>query len=127
MRSGSGTGTSLEWSVVEFTAGGTMLPPPGGRAPDRLHGLGRDQLDARLPQLGGCARRIAVDAVAWPARGADAFSADQARVDGQHERGVGEPGMAAHLGLGEAAGDEQTGEVGLARPIVLLHGMDADG
>src|SRR3989454_6083436 len=111
----SGTETSQgRGSVMGFVY--SMLGPPStgrGRFPDRVDGTGHDQLLAQPAKLGAGPARIAVDAVPIPQPRSQPPRADQARVDGQHEGGVGEPGVGAQLVLPVAPRPEELAELGV--------------
>ena len=68
------------------------------RAPDRGDAARDDQVDAELPERRARRPRVAGDAVAGGRRRRPcAIGAHQARVDGEHQRGVGGAGVRADL------------------------------
>ena len=66
---------------------------PGHGLSNGVYGPRHDQVHTELSQLGVRAPRVAVRAVAC----LQSIRADQSRIDGEHQRGVGETGMGADL------------------------------
>src|SRR6516164_11829561 len=81
-----------------------------------------DQVHTELSQLRVRAPRVAVHAVA----GLQPIRPDQTRIDGEHQRGVGETGMGSDFLLAVAPTLQQPREFRLARAIILLDGMGVD-
>lgn len=93
-----------------------------GGLSDRVHRTRDDQIDAELSEFGARPAGVAVCAVAR----LQMAGADQARIDGERQRGVGETGMGADLLFAITLARQQPAEFAFARPVIFFDAVNAD-
>src|SRR3954464_13491945 len=90
------TATQAATTRPHFMASLLLCP----RFPNGGHSLRHDQVDAKLAQCRARSRRIAGPAVAGT-MSAQPIGPHQRRIDRHRQRGVGDPGMVADLGIAQ--------------------------
>ena len=84
-----------------------------------------DQLDARLSELRGGGARITADAFRAPGLGGTlkGVAPHHRGIDRHRQRGIGQPGMLADLGIGMTACAQQLREAAVGGAVVLGHDL----
>src|SRR5215467_13500259 len=92
----------------------------GDRLPDCLDGSIDDELGAEPSELRARSTRVAVDAVATTQSGARTkpIHPDQTWIDGERERRIHQPGMAAQLVLAKPSSAEKLPELHVGGAVV---------
>src|SRR5439155_16794522 len=88
---------------------------PDRRSLDGRHGPLDDGLDAERPQCRAGPARIAV----YPVARLQPLGAHQARIERQHQRGIGEPGVGPDLACLVAFGFQQMAKASLALAVIV--------